>query len=369
MPIKLDLRGRRSLTIAVVVALGFGLFMLFPFFTVIALSTIAAYIFFPLYKWLLRKTRKAGIAAALTTIATLLVVVIPFTLVALATFQEVQNAIKLLSAYTAANDLGQIGNTAVVKINELLATFTNGLVTLDITQVKDFVTSSAAKVADFGVKLLTSSAGSVGAFFIALILYLYIFTTLLINNETIVRTIKGLNPLGNEISDIYLRQAGAMTKAMVRGQFIIAVVQGLIGAAILYFVGIDMFWLLFLALTLLSFIPLGAGIVTIPIGIVYLITGNIAQGLVVLLGHFFIISNIDNFLRPMLVPKDARLNPALTILSVFAGVGLFGLLGIVIGPVIMILIVTTVKLYLAQLDTEKLATAAANKKKLHKKSA
>jgi predicted PurR-regulated permease PerM len=60
-----------------------------------------------------------------------------------------------------------------------------------------------------------------------------------------------------------------------------------------------------------------------------------------------VVTNIDNFLRPFLVPRDARLNPALMLLSVFAGIAMFGAWGIVIGPVLMILIVTTVDVYLA----------------------
>ena len=51
-------------------------------------------------------------------------------------------------------------------------------------------------------------------------------------------------------------------------------------------------------------------------------------------------------MRPKFVPKSARMDPALTILSVFAGIGIFGFLGIVIGPVIMIVILSTIQIYL-----------------------
>jgi predicted PurR-regulated permease PerM len=77
-----------------------------------------------------------------------------------------------------------------------------------------------------------------------------------------------------------------------------------------------------------------------------LATGNIWQGILVLSFHFAVVTNIDNVLRPHLVPKDARLNSALTILSVFAGISMFGFLGVIIGPVIMIMITTTVHMYL-----------------------
>jgi predicted PurR-regulated permease PerM len=75
--------------------------------------------------------------------------------------------------------------------------------------------------------------------------------------------------------------------------------------------------------------------------------GNIAGGAFVVLWHLLVVTNIDNFLRPILVPRDARLNQALMLLAVFAGIAMFGAWGIVIGPVLMILIVTTVDVYLA----------------------
>ena len=59
------------------------------------------------------------------------------------------------------------------------------------------------------------------------------------------------------------------------------------------------------------------------------------------------VTNIDNFLRPILVPREARLDSALMLLSVFAGITMFGAFGIVIGPVLMIVIVTTISVYLA----------------------
>ena len=122
----------------------------------------------------------------------------------------------------------------------------------------------------------------------------------------------------------------------------------MVSAILLYIGGLhDVFFFMFLLLTLLSIIPLGSGIVTIPVGVILLFTGQVWQGLVVIIGHFLIVTSIDNILRPHLVPKSVHLNSALTILSVFAGISMFGFLGVVIGPVIMIMILTTIQLYLA----------------------
>ena len=75
--------------------------------------------------------------------------------------------------------------------------------------------------------------------------------------------------------------------------------------------------------------------------------GNVWGGVFVILFHLIVVTNIDNFLRPILVPRAARLDSALMLLAVFAGIAMFGAWGIVIGPVLMIIIVTTISVYLA----------------------
>jgi hypothetical protein len=96
----------------------------------------------------------------------------------------------------------------------------------------------------------------------------------------------------------------------------------------------------------LSLIPLiGISLVAWPIGIVLLLSGNTWQGLFVIGAFILIVANIDTALRPVLVPKDAYLNPALLILGVFGGLSLMGLIGALYGPVILILLVTSIEVY------------------------
>jgi predicted PurR-regulated permease PerM len=132
------------------------------------------------------------------------------------------------------------------------------------------------------------------------------------------------------------------------GQFVIAVCQGVAGAASIYIAGFHQgFFLFAVLLSALSVIPLGGGIVTIPFGIGMILYGNVFGGVFVIAFHLIVVTNIDNFLRPILVPKAARLDPALMLLAVFAGIAMFGAWGIVIGPVLMIVVVTTISVYLA----------------------
>lgn len=182
------------------------------------------------------------------------------------------------------------------------------------------------------------------------IIFLYVLVSLLTNQEQLLTLIRRLNPLGEEVTDLYLAKMGAMVKGTVKGQFIIALVQGLLGAASIYIGGFhNGFFIFAIFLTALSVIPLGSGIITIPFGIGMMFFGNIGGGLFVVLFHIIGVTNVDNFLRPILVPREARLDPALMLLAVFSGIAMFGFWGGIVlgGPVLMIIIVTTISVYLA----------------------
>jgi hypothetical protein len=81
------------------------------------------------------------------------------------------------------------------------------------------------------------------------------------------------------------------------------------------------------------------------VGIVLIVSGSTWQGIFVIAAFLLVVANIDTVLRPVLMPKGAYLNPALVILSVFGGLGLMGFVGIIYGPVIMILLTTSIDVY------------------------
>ena len=83
-----------------------------------------------------------------------------------------------------------------------------------------------------------------------------------------------------------------------------------------------------------------------PAGIILLAFGSVWQGLLVLLSGLLVVSNIDTLLRPLLVPKEANLNAAMVLIGALGGLHLFGFLGVIYGPVVMIFLVTTVEIYL-----------------------
>lgn len=349
----------RPMTVAVLIALGLGALLLRNYFSLIVVAAIVAYLFDPVYQWFLSRTKNTSLAATLTLLVTLFAIVVPVLLVLFVTFLQAQTFVDDISHYVNGQDFGKLTQEALDWINQTLSSITGQTVAITYDDVTAQLSQYATSIANYVIDLLKSWVGSLGGVITSVILYMYVFTGILVNRDRIIATVQQLNPLGKDITNIYIGQAQAMTKAMVKGQFIIAVIQGSVSALVLYLVGVPYTAFFLLILTFLSIIPLGAGIVTIPIGIGMMIFGNFVGGAIVVLNHLIVVTNIDNFLKPKLVPKSVRLHPALLLLAVFGGINLFGFLGIVIGPVLMILIVNTINIYLNHIYPKKPAPKAA----------
>lgn len=361
---------KRALAIVTGIALLFGAYFLRRYFMLIVIAAIVAYLFAPLYNRL-RAKLNGGLATTLTVLAALATVVIPLiAVISLATVQ-VSHMLIGVADWAKTADLNALGDKAMATVNQLLAKLPFQTPTITLESLRSNVGKVAQTVGEWLLRTLSGAAGGAIGFITSAIIFLYVLISFLVNKSELITLLRRLNPLGEEVTDLYLAKMGAMVKGTVKGQFIIAVIQGTLGAVSIYIAGFhDGFFIFAIFLTALSVIPLGSGIVTIPFGIGLMFFGNIPGGVFVVLFHLIAITNIDNFLRPILVPREARLDPALMLLSVFSGIAMFGFFGIILGPVLMILIVTTIAVYLAVykgVAMEDQADAAPGKKRFKRK--
>jgi predicted PurR-regulated permease PerM len=346
MKTEFTLSQKRALAIATAIALLFGAYFLRRYLILVVIAAIVAYLFTPVHNRL-RTRFSAGLATTLTVLAALATVVVPLSLlITVATFQ-VSRMLVGLADWAKTADLNALGNRGVELVNGLLGKLPFDTPPITPDSLRAPVVTAAQNVGEWLLRTLQGAAGGAIGFITAAIIFLYVLISLLSNRAEVLMLIRRLNPLGVEVTDLYLAKMGAMVRGAVRGQFIIAVIQGMLGAISIYIAGFhDAFFIIAIFLIALSLIPLGSGIVTIPFGIGMMIFGNIAGGAFVVLFHLIGITNVDNFLRPILVPKEAKLDSALMLLSVFSGIAMFGFFGIVLGPVLMIMIVTTISVYL-----------------------
>lgn len=347
MDTEFTLTQKRALAVVTVIAVLFGAYFLRHYFILVVIAAIVAYLFTPVYNRC-RVRFNTGLSAAITVLAALATVIIPLGLLITLAVLQISHMVVHVAEWVQTADVSTLGDQAIDFINRTLARLPFGHFTVTAESLRQALVSVSQNVGEFLLREGRGAAGGVIGVVTSAIIFLYVLISLLTNQQQLLTLIRRLNPLGEEVTDLYLAKMGAMVRGTVKGQFIIALVQGIAGATSIYIAGFhNGFFIFCIFLTALSVIPLGSGIVTIPFGIGMMFFGNVAGGLFVVLFHVIGITNIDNFLRPILVPREARLDPALMLLAVFSGIAMFGFWGIVLGPVLMIIIVTTIAVYLA----------------------
>lgn len=339
---------RRALGVMTVIALGFAVYFLRSYLMLIALAAVLAFLFTPLYRRFGRKV-SSGASAAFTLLSAIAIVIIPLGGILAIAGVQIAQMVSSVSTWVKKTDMSALGQQVLDAINDALGKIPFIHVDLTAEKIQSAIGTVASHFGEWALNLASHSVGGLVSAITGSIIFLYVFVGLLTAGPKLIGMIRDLSPLDPQITTLYFSKIGAMVKASVGGQFVIAAAQGLAASTSIYIGGIHQGFFMFLIfLTVLSVIPLGAGVVTIPLGIGMALSGNIPGGIFVVLFHLIITTNIDNILRPILVPKTAYLPPALMLLAVFAGLGMFGFAGIIFGPVVMIVVVTTINLYRAE---------------------
>lgn len=334
-------------SVTVVVACGILLWFLWPYLSVVVLTALMAYLFYPLYA---RLRRKKGFVAAVTTLlVSILIVVLPLTFVLVTALLQLLQFANFASQYESWNGLLDTSRVFIEQLNSFVKPISGQTDALSMQTIADFLRNSLPVVARTGANILFGVVANVPQLGIAALLYAFLFVEFLLRGPDLVARVRALSPFDAVATDRYLERTGLMASAMVKGQLIISMVISAISAALLIPLGYGQyFFILFVLFTILNFIPLGCGIVMAPLALYSMLTGQFWMGLAVVV-LYFLAGNIESPLRSYLIPKKIQLSVGITMLSTFCGIAYFGILGVVYGPIIMILIVTTFDLYREQL--------------------
>jgi predicted PurR-regulated permease PerM len=204
----------------------------------------------------------------------------------------------------------------------------------------------AGRVGSFVVSMLAAAAKGTFHFFLSLFIMLYAMFFFLKDGRAVMDRILYYIPLGNDEEDQLVERFVSVTRATLKGTLVIGIVQGGLAGGALAVAGIQgaAFWATLMAV--LSIIPgVGTALVWVPAVIYLYVTGHTGAAIGVAAWCGIVVGAADNFLRPLLVGKDAKMPDLLILLSTLGGLALFGAVGIVIGPIVAALFVTVWEIY------------------------
>lgn len=330
-------------SVTLLIALGVGLWLLLPQLGVVVFTALMALVFYPLYKRLKRK--KGGMAAVTTLLVSFLIVLIPVGFVVTAAIGQLANFAESASQSQHWSNMPSSIQEAVSITNDILEPITGNRPTISDTSVIEFLRNTLPSIAHSTTQFILGIAGSIPQLVIGLIIYAFLFLELLRYGPKLIEKLETISPFDKDVTKQYIERIGLMAKAMVTGQLIISMIISAFGATLLAFIGYGQyFFIFFMLLTVLNFIPLGGGVMIVPLAIATMLSGDIWPGVIVIV-LYYLFGNIEPIMRARLIPKKIELSVGLTILATFCGIAYFGLLGVVYGPIIMILIVTTIEFY------------------------
>ncbi|MBS3080860.1 AI-2E family transporter [Candidatus Pacearchaeota archaeon] len=307
-----------------------------PVFFAIIYGILLAYIFYPVYTFLLRKIKNETVSAFLVCFTTSLVLIV-FLFVTLGALLK-----QVINFYLKLQDIN-IGEIIVKALP-------NSIITPDISAtIISTVNSSVSK-------LLARFASSLGDFVInipslslQLFVLIFVFFFALRDGEKAFEYFKSLSPLKKETQNKFFAHFENITKSVIIGEIVVGVVQGIIAGVGFYIFGVPNALLLTLLTVALSILPIiGPWLIWIPVDVYLFVSGNEGAGLGLLIYGLFLINSVDNILRPMIISRRTQINHAIVLIGMVGGLYVFGIIGLIIGPLILAYVLLVLELYRKQ---------------------
>lgn len=197
------------------------------------------------------------------------------------------------------------------------------------------ISHAAEKAAGFIATSLVTVLGNSFATLTQVIIALFILFFLYRDERVVLRYFARLLPLSGKETDELLTRIDETIRATVLGTFVVAGIQGLLSGIIFAVLGVSNPALLGVLVTIAAVIPyFGAYVVWFPVALYLAMTGHWIAALVLLVVGSIVISSLDNFLYPVLVGAQLRQHPVTVLVSLLGGIWLFGISGLIVGPVL-----------------------------------
>ncbi|HEX2222833.1 MAG TPA: AI-2E family transporter [Thermoanaerobaculia bacterium] len=320
--------------------------MIRSFLMPVLLAAVFCTLFYPLYENLLRVFwGKKTLASLACCVILLLLLILPiYWILYMVTLEATHFYATAKEQILRAIELGEAGPLGRLRNLPWVQRF--GLHEIDWrTRLEGFATGAAGGIATF---VRTASAGTLQ---VVLTLFITLFTMFYFFKEgkSLLRRLRYLVPLDREYKNAIVQRFSSVARATVRGTMLIALIQGTLAGLTLWACGVGSPILWGVVATLFSIIPLvGAWLVLYPAAFIQIATGNWTEGFIILGVTVLVIVNVDNLLRPRLVGQEAGMHDLMVFFSTLGGIGMFGAMGFIIGPMIAALFLAVIDIYSAE---------------------
>lgn len=331
------------MVLSLIALLGYLTFEIFqPFLTAIAWAMVFCVVFYPVYAFILSFLRLKAIASLLTLVLIVVVVIGPFSYISFALVNELSAFIGKAGTENVELMKTIRSDKRIISIIEMIQPY----VGMTGTSAENLIIENTRKFgAGIVEKLSTGFTNflSVGANFVIML-----FTSffLLKDGSGFLNRLRGYLPFSEDQKDRLVVQTKGMIVSTIYGGVIVALVQGMLGGFAFAFLDIRSPVLWGSVMALVSFVPmLGTAIIWVPASLILLYEGLYLKGVALMLIGIFVISMVDNILKPLIIGGRTRMPTAIIFFTVLGGIKFFGLLGLIMGPLVFALFLSVFEIF------------------------
>jgi predicted PurR-regulated permease PerM len=305
--------------------------MLEPFVDILLSAVVLVTVFLPLHQYILRKIKKPGLSALITIGIIILIVIVPLTAITLGTISGAANLAGNMPGYLSSLQ-AKMAEGSFHESFLKIKTWLNLDATLDPNTIRQLLGNSAEFVMKNTINILGGTIGVVFGSILVLFTMYYLFR----DNQKLTESLPDLLPMEHHQGEALLQRIREVLNASVNGVLVIAAIQGSLGGIMFWILGIPSALVWGVIMVFLSLIPiLGAFVIWLPAALILLLTGHWIKCLILFFWGALVISMVDNILRPRLVGQKVQMHELLIFFSVMGGLKIFGMLGILLGPVVI----------------------------------
>jgi predicted PurR-regulated permease PerM len=342
-------RGRLALLVLLAGALYLAFRIVKPFLHPILLAVILAPLLHPVYGWIRSRLRgNSGLAALLTCVLLVLVMLGPLAVVVTALIAQGVESVQAVQGWVESGRLNELLATPwVERLRPLMQKYLP-LIDPDRVDLAALLVGASKNVGSFLLAKGGVLLSGTGWLLSQMLLMLFVLFYLLCEGEQLLAHLRQLSPLRASQDQLLIERFRAVSRSAVLGTFATAIAQGIAGGIGLAIVGIPgLFWGAMMALA--SLIPVaGTTLIWGPAAIYLLLAGRPWAALFLVLYSAIVVGSIDNFLRPLLMKGEAGMSTVFLFFAILGGMQAFGLLGVIYGPVVVALCAALLSLYEAE---------------------
>jgi len=331
---------RKSISLFVAAAVLLLSFLIIrPFIVSLLSAAVLAYIFYPVYLLFMKapifKKRSKELSAILTCVIVISVVLLPVIILSNLVISEIKGGYIYLQDYLSAPQISFGALTPLVtKVLKYLPQF------------KSVIYDAANQL----IGVLQYYLVNIPNLVVNIVIIIFSTYYFLKHGKDLHKYFSELIPLPHKRFNQILRRFDDLSRGMIVGQLLVGVIQGVLAWIAFLLLGVPNPLLLGFLTVFISIIPLlGAAIVWVPVviylGVIGSTTGEYWRAFVLLLYGSLVISTIDNVLKPKIVGSQAKIHPLIILIGVLGGLQLFGIPGILIGPIILAIFDLGIEIY------------------------